>query len=275
MSGVLIVIPARYHSRRLPAKPLREIAGVPMVERVACVAASVCRGVGECRHVVATDHEAIARFCRDRAIPVVMTPEDCRDGTERCWRVVEGMADRPDLVVNLQGDNPLCPPWVVSAVIRAWEEAPGAAVYTPCVRLDWKEYDALVEAKRVTPHSGTTVLVDKHLHALAFSKAVLPVIRRPEDARRASPLSPVRRHVGLYAYTREALERHASLERSPYERPEVEGLEQMRFLYNALRVQVVEVDYRGRETTAGVDSEEDVARVEAIIARHGEFTDEP
>jgi 3-deoxy-manno-octulosonate cytidylyltransferase (CMP-KDO synthetase) len=275
MNGVLIVIPARYHSRRLPAKPLREIAGVAMIERVARVAASACRGIGARRYVVATDHPDIERFCRDKGIPAVMTPDDCRDGTERCWRVVEGMAERPDLIVNLQGDNPLCPPWVVSAVIRAWEEAPGAAVYTPCVRLDWKEYDALVEAKRTTPHSGTTVLVDKHHHALAFSKAILPVIRRPDEARLASSHSPVRRHVGLYAYTREALERHATLDPSPYEQPEIEGLEQMRFLYNALPVKVVEVDYRGRETTAGVDSEEDIARVEAILARHGEFTDEP
>jgi 3-deoxy-manno-octulosonate cytidylyltransferase (CMP-KDO synthetase) len=275
MARVLIVIPARYHSKRLPGKPLREIAGVPMIERVARVAASACRGSADREHVVATDHVDIERFCRSRGLPVVMTPADCRDGTERCRLAVEALEregrERPALIVNLQGDNPLCPPWVVSAVIRAWEETPGAAVYTPCARLDWKEYDALVEAKKTTPFSGTTVLVDKRLRALAFSKAILPVIRRPGEARLASPLSPVRRHVGLYAYTYEALRQHATLEESPYERAEVEGLEQARFLHNALPVQVVEVDYRGRETTSGVDSEEDIARVEAILARHGEF----
>ncbi|MDR1414962.1 MAG: 3-deoxy-manno-octulosonate cytidylyltransferase [Odoribacteraceae bacterium] len=271
MAGILIVIPARYHSSRLPGKPLRLIAGVPMVERVARVAAAVRGESGDRAYVVATDHEEIREFCASRGLPVVMTPATCRDGTERCRFAAEAAREKPRLVVNLQGDNPLCPPWVLSALIRAWEEEPDAAVYTPCVRLDWEAYDALVEAKRTTPFSGTTVLVDKNFHALAFSKAILPVVRRQEEARRLSPFSPVLRHVGLYAYTFEALTRHATLEVSPYERGEVEGLEQMRFLYNALPVKVVEVDYRGRETSGGVDSEEDIARVEAILAKYGEL----
>jgi 3-deoxy-manno-octulosonate cytidylyltransferase (CMP-KDO synthetase) len=273
MGEILIVIPARYHSRRLPGKPLREIRGVPMIERVARLAAIACRATTGCEYLVATDHAAIERFCRDRGLPVVMTPDTCRDGTERCRHAVETLppGERPRLVVNLQGDNPLCPPRVLLEVIAAWRADPTAAVYTPCVRLDWQGYDALVEAKRTTPYSGTTVLVNKYLDALAFSKAILPVIRRPGEARQASPLSPVRRHVGLYAYTLETLQRHATLEESPLERGEIEGLEQARFLHNGLRVKMVEVDYRGRETTGGVDSEEDIARVEAILARHGEL----
>ena len=271
---VLIVIPARYHSTRLPGKPLREIRGVAMVERVARVAAAACGNEGGSRYVVATDHGDIERFCRERRIPVVMTPGDCRDGTERCLHAtreverVEGFS--PRLVVNLQGDNPLCPPRVVRDLIRAWEECPDAAVYTPCTRLDWKAYDALAEAKKITPHSGTTVLVDKFMNALAFSKSILPLVRRQEEARRLSPLSTARRHVGLYAYSRETLERYTSLEPSPLERPEIEGLEQTRFLHNGLKIRVVEVDLQGLEAVSGVDSEEDVDRVEEILVRRRE-----
>jgi 3-deoxy-manno-octulosonate cytidylyltransferase (CMP-KDO synthetase) len=246
-----------------------------MIERVARIAAHACSETAGCAHVVATDHVDIERFCHERGIPVVMTPDSCRNGTERCWhatRTIErATGEWPGLIINLQGDNPLCPPWIVQELIRAWREDPRAALYTPCVRLDWKGYDALVEAKKATPYSGTTVLVDKAGHALAFSKGILPVIRRPEEARRASPLSPVRRHVGVYAYTYRTLERYAILEESPHEREEIEGLEQTRFLYNGLRINVVEVDYRGRESTGGVDSEEDIARVEEILARHGEL----
>ncbi|MDR2413488.1 MAG: 3-deoxy-manno-octulosonate cytidylyltransferase [Odoribacteraceae bacterium] len=271
MARVLIVIPARYHSTRLPGKPLREIRGVAMVERVARAAAAACRDIPGSARVVATDHGDIERFCREKGIPVVMTPGDCRDGTERCLhatRAVErATGETPRLVVNLQGDNPLCPPGVVVDLVRAWEAEPGAAVYTPCTRLDWKAYDALVEAKMTTPYSGTTVLVDKFMNALAFSKGMLPVIRRPGEARRLSPFSPARRHVGLYAYSRATLEQYATLEPSPLERAEIEGLEQTRFLHNGLKVRVVEVDLQGLEAITGVDSEEDVARVEEILAR--------
>ena len=128
-----------------------------------------------------------------------------------------------------------------------------------------------MEAKKTTPYSGTTVLVDKNGYALAFSKSTIPAIRKPEKARETMEKSPVRRHVGLYAYTHSALKNYFELPESDYEKGSVEGLEQMRFLYNGLRVKMVEVTYRGRKTTSGVDSPEDVARVEAILAEYGEY----
>ena len=85
------------------------------------------------------------------------------------------------------------------------------------------------------------------------------------------PKSPVRRHVGLYAYTYDALKNYFELPEGDYEKGAVEGLEQMRFLYNGLSVKMVEVNYRGRKTTSGVDSPEDVERVEAILAEYGEY----
>ena len=249
--SILIVIPARYASTRLPGKPLVKIAGVEMIKRVADIAASICRKNDNCNYVV-------------------MTAETCRSGTERCWDAVSQQATAPDFIVNLQGDNPLCPPWVIQQLIDEWKACP-ADVFTPCIHLDWAEYDRLVESKKTTPYSGTTVLVDKNGYALAFSKSTIPAIRKPEKARETMEKSPVRRHVGLYAYTYSALKNYFELPEGDYEKGCVEGLEQMRFLYNGLRVKMVEVNYRGRKTTSGVDSPEDVARVEAILAEYGEY----
>ena len=269
-SSILIVIPARYASTRLPGKPLVKIAGVEMIKRVAAIAAAICRANENCSYVVATDDSRIVDFCRSATIPAIMTAESCRSGTERCWDAVCQQPSRPDFIINLQGDNPLCPPWVIQQLIDAWRQCP-ADVFTPCIHLSWPEYDRLVEAKKSTPYSGTTVLVDKDGYALAFSKNIIPAIRKPEKAADLLELSPVRRHVGLYAYTHSALQSYFRLPESVYELGCVEGLEQMRFLYNGLKIKMVESSYRGRKTTSGVDSQEDVARVEAILAEYGEY----
>ena len=269
-SSILIVIPARYASTRLPGKPLVKIAGVEMIKRVADIAAAICRHNENCNYVVATDDERITTYCAQVGVPAVMTSESCRSGTERCWDAVCQQEQAPDFIINLQGDNPLCPPWVIQELIDAWKSAP-ADVFTPCIHLDWAEYDRLVEAKRTTPYSGTTVLVNKDGYALAFSKNIVPAIRKPEKARASMEMSPVRRHVGLYAYTYGALKTYFSLPESPYEQGSIEGLEQMRFLYNGLKIKMVETGYRGRKTTSGVDSPEDVERVESILAEYGEY----
>lgn len=267
---ILIIIPARYQSSRLPGKPLVKIAGVEMIKRVAMIADFVCKNNENCAYAVATDDDRIADFCKAAAIPFTMTRADCKSGTERCWDAVQKESVRPAFVINLQGDNPLCPPHLLQELIDAWKACP-ADVFTPCVHLDWGEYDRLLESKKTTPYSGTTVLVDKAGYAMAFSKNVIPAVRKPEKARELSEKSPVRRHVGLYAYTFDALKDYFTLPPSPYEADQIEGLEQMRFLYNGKKVKMVEVDYRGRKTTSGVDSPEDVARVEAIIVEYGEL----
>ncbi len=268
--SILIVIPARYSSSRLPGKPLVKIAGVEMISRVAAIADSICRHNEDCSYVVATDDTRIEDFCIANSIPAVMTSESCRSGTERCWDAVNRQTKPADFIINLQGDNPLCPPWVIQELIDAWKACPGD-VFTPFVHLDWSEYERLVEAKKSTPYSGTTVLVDKDGYAMAFSKSTIPAIRKEEKARELLEKSPVRRHIGLYAYTHQALENYFALPEGDYEMGCVEGLEQMRFLYNGLRVKMVEVNYRGRKSTSGVDSPEDISRVEAILAEYGEF----
>lgn len=270
MDNILIVIPARYASSRFPGKPLARIAGVEMIRRVAAIAASVRRKNPGCDYTVATDDARILNFCAAAGLPALMTAENCRSGTERCWDAVARREKKADFIINLQGDNPLCPPHVIQALIDAWKTS-GADVVTPCVRLSWSEYERLARDKTVSPYSGTTVLVDRQGFALAFSKALLPVVRDPAEAKKHMATSPVRRHIGLYAYTRAALQAYFSLPPSLGEQNYLEGLEQMRFLENGLRVKMAEVDYRGRESCSGVDSPEDIKRVERILAEFGEL----
>lgn len=268
---ILICIPARYASTRLPGKPLIRIAGREMIRRVAEIAQYVAERNESCSYIVATDDERIVEFCREHDIPAAMTSENCRSGTERCWDVIQQMEQMPELIINLQGDNPLCPPWFIEQLIDAWKKEKEAQVFTPCVHLSWDEYDRMKEAKKVTPYSGTCVLVDKFDYALAFSKTMIPAVRKEEKLREILKKSPVRRHIGLYAYTYKALQSYFEEEPSPYELPE--GLEQMRFLHNRVPVKMVEVDYRGRKSMSGVDSPEDVARAEGIIAEFGELVE--
>lgn len=269
-TDIYIVIPARYASSRLPGKPLIKIAGTEMIKRVADIADYVCRQNLGCQYVIATDDQRIEDFCKTHALKVVMTDPECKNGTERCWDAIQRLGETPKLIINLQGDNPLCPPWIIQSIIDEWQSY-GADVYTPCVHLDWAEYDQLKKSKEITPYSGTTVLVDKDKYALAFSKTIIPTIRKEEEAKKNMDKSPVRRHIGLYAYTYQTLKDYFTSEESDYEQNFIEGLEQMRFLYNGLKIKIVEVDYQGRETTAGVDSPEDLERVEAILKTYGEF----
>ena len=269
MDKILIVIPARYASTRLPAKPLHKIKGIEMVKRVAGIAAYVCRKNAACDYVVATDHALIVDFCRQNDIPVVLTAETCKSGTERCFDAVSQMREKPAFIINLQGDNPLCPPWFIEQLIDAWKNDSEGQVFTPCLHLSWEEYDRMREAKKTTPYSGTCVEVNAFGYALTFSKQMIPAIRKEEKVRTQLTKSPVRRHIGLYAYTYNALEKYFEIEPSPYELPE--GLEQMRFLHHRIPVKMVEVDYRGRKSMSGIDSPEDVERAEKIIEEFGEF----
>lgn len=246
-----------------------------MIKRVALIADYVCRNNDDCDYIVATDNQKIEDFCVSNNLNVIMTSESCRNGTERCLDAVDRReqktGDRPQLIINLQGDNPLCPPWILQDIIEEWRKDGDAAVYTPYVLLNWDEYYKMLEAKKITPFSGTTVLTDKHNNALAFSKTPIPAIRKPDEAKEKLENSPVKRHVGLYAYTYDTLKEYSSMEESVYEKNYIEGLEQMRFLYNGLRIKMVEADYRERETTSGVDTEEDIGRVEEIIEKYGEL----
>ena len=268
----LIGIPARYGSTRFPGKPLAKIAGREMLLRVwdnALKAASKFQG---CEAAVATDDERIMEFCRTHGITAVMTSADCKTGTDRIVELAESFAAKPEFVVNLQGDNPICPPWFVEAVIKAYEDDNTAETVTPVVNLSWSELDRLRENKKATPFSGTTAVFDNKGDAFYFSKNIIPAIRKEEKLRETMPSSPVFRQVGLYGYRFDVLKKIATLPEGVYEK--FEGLEQLRWIENHIKVRCVKVDYRdfaAMSSLSGVDSPEDIARVEAVLAECGEF----
>ena len=266
----LIVVPARFGSTRFPQKPLHDIAGRTLVSRVAKTAARAAAATGA-DYVVATDHEAIANHCRALSIPVVITPPEAPSGTDRALLAVTAMRVSPDIVVNLQGDSPFTPAGHVVALIEAARQGDCDAA-TPVVALSWDQLDKLRDHKRNEPFSGTTCVTDAAGRALWFSKTILPAIRKEDALRRASPTSPVLKHVGLYAYKLEALERYVTLSEERYER--LEGLEQLRLLEHGLSIQTVRVD-ASEYWLGGVDTPEDARIAEALIAELGDPFDGP
>ncbi len=262
----LIIVPARYASSRLPGKPLIEIAGETMVARVAGMAARAAAALADASYLVATDDARIVSHCTARDIPVVMTDPALPSGTDRALAAVNAIGAAPEVIVNLQGDSPFTPPAHVIAVARAALK-PHVDVATPYVRLTWDALDALRAHKQETPFSGTSVIVTQEGRALWFSKIILPAMRKQAALRAASAMSPVNRHIGLYAYRRSALETYVSLGESPYEK--LEGLEQLRCLEAGMYVEAVEVE-PDRIAIPGIDTAEDVALAERLIALLGD-----
>ena len=263
--SILIVIPARFGSTRFPGKPLASIAGRPMLERV--IRAARAGGAGwPCELVVATDDERIAALARSAGAASVMTDPALPSGTDRAEAALRAVGERFDFVVNLQGDAPFTPPAHIAAVIQAGARG-GAAVATPVVRLDWEGLDRLRAQKALRPFSGTTCVCDAGGRALWFSKTILPAIRDEAGLRAAGAPCPVLRHVGLYGYTPEALRRFVAWPLGQYER--LEGLEQLRFIEHGTAIRTVEV-VSGPLAMTGVDTPEDLAEAEALIARHGD-----
>lgn len=262
-----IIIPARWGSTRLPGKPLIPIAGRTMLSRVVAIAKAAAFGTTQI--VVATDDARIMAHCQELDVMAVTTPTACATGTDRVQAAVMQLAEQPDFIINLQGDAPLTPPDFIAALIERFTANP-ADVVTPVTQLGWSELDALRAAKQQTPHSGTIAVFDpQNGKAHWFSKNIIPAIRKEADLRAANPKAPVWRHIGLYGYSRMMLSRYVTLPPGTYE--ELEGLEQLRILEHGYAMTCVPVDYQGRAAMSGVDSPEDVARAEALIAKHGEL----
>jgi 3-deoxy-manno-octulosonate cytidylyltransferase (CMP-KDO synthetase) len=229
-----------------------------MLERVWRIARAV-EGVG--RVLVATEDERIVKHAETFGAEAVLTDEAARNGTERVHDAVGRARIEEDIVLNLQGDALLTPPWVLSAMIEEMRADPQSEIVTPAVALTGAALDEFRRSKQETPASGTTVVFDARRHALYFSKSIIPFVRKEGFAE-------VYRHIGLYGYRRESLARYVALAPTPLE--QTEGLEQLRALEHGMAVRVAIVDYRGR-THWSVDAPEDVAVAEAIIAREGEL----
>ena len=262
----LIVVPARYGSTRFPGKPLAMIAGKSMVARAAHMAELAAQSLKNASSVVATDHDEIRDHCRTLGIHVVMTDPSLPSGSDRALAAAEILGVDAEIVVNLQGDSPFTPPEHIVAIADALDKADTDAA-TPYVRLSWQALDALRDHKKTTPFSGTTLVHDESGRALWFSKNILPAMRKEDQLRDADPLSPVCRHVGLYAYRLESLRRYVKLPEGRYEK--LEGLEQLRFLENGMSMQCVEVA-PAQIAIPGIDTPEDLALAEKLIGDHGD-----
>jgi 3-deoxy-manno-octulosonate cytidylyltransferase (CMP-KDO synthetase) len=191
-----------------------------------------------------------------------MTSPECRNGTERCAEALASLHD-PDLVINFQGDALLTPPGFVEALIEHMNSDQDAAVATPAMRLRKEEVRALKAEEAQGRVGGTSVVIDGQGRALYFSKRLIPHL--PKDALDAE-LSPVRLHVGVYAYRPSALDLYVSTPVSELET--LEGLEQLRFLVAGVPVAVVDVQtppFILRE----LNNPEDVEPIEQALAEAG------
>lgn len=259
-----IIIPARYASTRYPGKPLAALRGAEgtacsLIERSwrAALAVAAPEQVW-----VATDDAQIAEAVSAFGGQVVMTPESCRNGTERCAAALEVLGDIAPIVVNLQGDAPLTPAFVVSDLVAALAADPAAAMATPAVECSASLYAHLVTDQAAGRVGGTTVVADAAGRALYFSKRVIPHLPASTvDAHKA-----VRLHLGVYAYRPSALVAYAAAEPTPLEL--CEGLEQLRFLESGQAIRLVPFPALDWDCIE-LNNPEDVPAIEAILQARG------
>lgn len=250
-----ILIPARLASTRLPDKPLADIAGKPMVVRVAERVAAA----GAARVVVATDAPAVLQACAAHGVQALLTRSDHASGSDRLAEACTLLGlDGDDVVVNVQGDEPLIDPAIVAAVARALADDSEAAIATAA--------HAIHDPAEVFNPNVVKVVCDAAGRALYFSRAPIPWARDAwGGGERGLPAGlPVLRHVGLYAYRVGFLRRYAALEPSPLEH--WEALEQLRALWHGYRIRVLEL---ADAPAAGVDTPQDLERVRALFTAGG------
>ena len=236
--NVLCVIPARYASTRLPGKPLKDIAGKPMICRVYERASKASRVAAA---IVATDDSRIYEAVVQHGGKAVMTRKDHPTGTDRLAEVAEKYQD-VDLIINVQGDEPLIEPKLIDELAAAFDGDADLQMATVCTEIT-------DESEQQNPNN-VKVVMDKQGYALYFSRSLLPYPRHEG--------TPVYKHIGIYAYKRDFLLAYAKMAETPLEH--AESLDQLRALENGYRIKVIKTPYR----FVGVDTAEDLAKVNAI-----------
>ncbi|MDD2700709.1 MAG: 3-deoxy-manno-octulosonate cytidylyltransferase [Sideroxydans sp.] len=250
MLAFQVVIPARFASTRLPGKPLLDIGGKPMVIRVAEQASKS----GAEQIIIATDHEPIVAVAQENGFQGCMTRADHVSGTDRIAEVAlqQGWPD-DTIVVNVQGDEPLIPPQLISAVAQHLHDHPECAIATAC-------HPIHAEDDMRNPNIVKAVL-NKHGNALYFSRAPIPW---PRDAYAKQQLLPndigVLRHIGIYAYRTAFLKEYGQLAPAPIEL--AESLEQLRALYHGYQIGVTITQ---DAPPSGVDTEQDLMTARRIF----------
>ena len=245
-----VLIPARYASTRLPGKPLADVAGKPMIVRVA----ERAQASGAARVVVATDDERIRAATASHGFEAVLTRADHPTGTDRLAEAAAILSLPADgIVVNVQGDEPLLEPPLIAQMARVLDGARDAAIATACHPID--------DPRDAFNPNVVKVALDARNYALYFSRATIPWARDAFAARtdRLPPGLPLYRHYGLYAYRVSFLLDYPRLAPSPLER--FEALEQLRALWHGHRIVVA---ITGGTPAPGVDTAEDLARVRTL-----------
>jgi 3-deoxy-manno-octulosonate cytidylyltransferase (CMP-KDO synthetase) len=240
---ILGVIPARFASSRFPGKPLAVIAGKPMIQHV-FERASQARYLSAL--TIATDDDEIAAAALSFGAPVRMTRADHLSGTDRVAEVAS--ADAAELIVNIQGDEPLIDPEAIDAAILSLLDDPTTPMGTLKKRIEVPD--------EITNPNVVKVVTDFTGRAIYFSRLPIPYVREEDGS---AVLLTRFKHVGLYVYRRELLLRYSDLPVGPLET--AERLEQLRALENGYRIQVVETDYE----SLGVDTPADLARVSNLF----------
>lgn len=233
----IAVIPARLASTRLPRKMLRDIAGQPLIGRV-YNAVRACSQLAEV--IIATDSDEIMEVCRRNGWNARMTASSHRSGTERVHEISNTIA--ADVYINVQGDEPMARPEQVASLLEVMED--------PLVQVGTLKTPAAPED--IGNPSAVKVVADSAGKALYFSRNTIPFDRDSTQPRYF-------KHLGFYAYRKSALDRFVKWPESSLER--AERLEQLRFLENGISIYVGETQY----DSIGVDTEEDLQRVEAIL----------
>jgi 3-deoxy-manno-octulosonate cytidylyltransferase (CMP-KDO synthetase) len=251
--AIVAIIPARFGSTRLPGKPLSDILGKPMIQHVH-ERASRARSID--RLLVATDDERIAAAVRGFGGEVMMTSPRHASGTDRLAEVVRAID--AEVVVNVQGDEPLLDPMAIEIAVAAVTHDPAVAMATLSL--------PLTDPEEMLSPSVVKVVVDGAGDALYFSRSPIPFVRSAagevwERAKAAVDRGLARKHVGLYVFRREVLLAFATLPASPLE--EAEGLEQLRALHHGMRIRVAPM----LASTGGVavDTLQDLERVRALL----------
>lgn len=246
-----VVIPARYASTRLPRKPLLEIAGKPMVVHVV----ERAMASGACEVLVATDHQEIADAVGDHGYAVVMTRADHVSGTDRIAEVAaqRGWPDH-EIIVNVQGDEPLIDPRLIHDVAQNLAEHPAASISTAC--------HPIHDRTSIFNPNIVKVIGDCQGYALYFSRAPIPYAREAFASERDLPVEvSAYRHIGIYGYRAGFLSTYSRL--APARIETLESLEQLRALWHGYRISLLETPHA---PAGGVDTLEDIERVRAVMA---------
>ena len=261
--SVLVVVPVRYALTRYPEKPRVELCGAggeakSLIRRSWDVAMSV-QGVD--RVVVATDDDLTQHACEAFGAEVVMTSEDCQNGTERCAEAFDTLGGGFDVVVNLEGDASLTPAWFVEGLVAGLGADPVAEVATLVLRTYGAALNGFLTDRRAGRVGGTTVVFGANHNALYFSKKVIPYTGK---AYADADETPVFQHVGVYAYCPSALAAYPRWPAGPLE--QLEGLEQLQFLERGAHALCVEVEAKGRQFCE-LNNPEDVPQIEMMLSQ--------